>query len=143
MSRIAGSLILLPVMLLLSACGPRTAAPAVTAQEKPTSTEPGEMELFEPKATFAPMNRVRIEVRYRFTKGRPDKYYLWEISFPGTTNHGARPMDSWELKPEGVFRDVVQLTNAPVEKFEIRCSEAESPHNGYKIISNVGIGKVQ
>jgi hypothetical protein len=143
MSRIAGGLVLLPLMLLPTACGPRLAAPAVTVQANPTSTEPGEIELFEPKATLAPMNRVRVEVRYRFTKGRPDKYYLWEISFPGTTNHGAAPMDSWQLKPEGVFLDIVQLNKLPVEKFEIRLSEAESPQNGYKIISNVASGKVE
>jgi len=143
MLRIAGGLVLLPSVFLLTACSPHPAAPAVTVQAKPVSTEPGEIELSEPKATLAPMNRVRIEVRYRFTKGRPDKYYLWEIAFPGTTNHAARPMDSWELKPEGVFQDTVQLNKPPVETFEIRFSEAESPQNGYKMISNVAAGKVE
>ena len=143
MSRIAGGMILLPFMLLLTACGQRPAAPAVTEQVKPVSTEPGEIELSEPKATIAPMNRVRVEVRYRFTKGRPDKYYLCEITFPGTTNVGARPLDTWEMKPEGVFKDVVQLHKPPVDKFEIRFSEAESPQNGYKMISNVATGKVE
>lgn len=141
MSRIAGGLILLPLMLILTACAQRPAP--IVAQAKRLSTEPGEMELSEAKAKFTPPNRVRVEVRYRFTKGRPEKYYLCEISFPGTTNVGAKSMDSWELQPDGVFKDVVQLNKPPVDKFEIRFSEADSPQNGYKMISNVASGTVE
>jgi len=142
--RLTVGLLCIAIALLPTACGPQPVArPVAAAQPGPVSTEPGEIELSEPKATFAPMDRVRVEVRYRFTKGRPDKYYLCEITFPGTTNVGARPLDTWEMKPEGVFKDVVQLQKPPVEKFEIRFSEAVSPQNGYKIISNVATGKVE
>jgi hypothetical protein len=149
MSRIAprrrtGGLLCVAIALLLSSCGQSpTPRPIAVAPTVPVSTEPGLIELSDAKATFMQPNRVRVEVRYRFTKGKPDKYYLCEISFPGTTNVGARPLDTWELKPEGVFKDVVQLTKPPVEKFEIRFSEAESPQNGYKMISNVASGPVQ
>jgi hypothetical protein len=139
--RLAGRLT--PLLLLLSGCGQPTAGPVVTTQAVPPSTEPGEMELSEPKVTFSPPNRVRFEVRYRFTKGRPDKYYLCEVTFPGTSNHAAKPMESWELKPAGVIKDTIILSNPPVEKFEVRVSEAESPQNGYKNISNVVSGPVQ
>ena len=143
MSRIAGGLILLPLMLLLTACSQQPAPVRAVAPAPPIATEPGQIELSDAKATMAPQNRVHVEVRYRFTKGKPDKYYLCEITFLGTTNVGARPLDTWEMKPEGVFKDVVQLNKPPVEKFEIRFSEAESPQNGYKMISNVASGPVQ
>lgn len=143
-SRLTGGLLCVAISLLITACSQQpTARPIAVAQPTPVSTEPGQVELSDAKATLAPQNRVRIEVRYRFTKGKPDKYYLCEITFPGTTNVGARPLDSWELKPEGVFQDVVQLNKPPVETFEIRFSEAESPQNGYKMISNVAAGKVE
>jgi hypothetical protein len=145
MSRIAARrLTYVAIVLLLTSCGQSpTPRPIAVAQTTPVSTEPGQIELSDAKATMAPQNRVRVEVRYRFTKGKPDKYYLCEITFPGTTNVGARPLDSWELKPDGVFKDIVQLNKPPVEKFEIRFSEAESPQNGYKMISNVASGPVQ
>src|SRR5262249_51235871 len=104
---------------------------------------PGEIELSDPKVTFAGPNKVRFEVRYRFTKGKPDKYYLCEISFPGTPNHGAKPMETWELKSEGVIKDEVPLFKPPVQTFEIRMSEADSPQNGYTKISNVVSGPVK
>ena len=109
----------------------------------PVSTEPGEINLSDPKVTLADPNTVRFEVNYRFTKGTPDKYYLCEIAFPGTPNHGAKPMESWELKSEGVIKDGVVLSKPPVRTFEIRVSEADSPQNGYKKISNVVRGPVK
>ena len=109
----------------------------------PVPTEPGEIELSEPKVTFTEPNRVQFEVRYRFTKGTPDKYYMCDVSFPGTSNHAAKPMESWELKSEGVIRDGITLSKPPVGKFEIRISESASPQDGYKPISNVVSGPVQ
>ena len=93
--------------------------------------------------TFTAPNPVRFEVNYRFTKGKPDKYYMCEVTFPGTKNHGAKPMESWELKPEGSSRTGSCCPSLPVETFEIRVSEADSPQNGYKLISNVVSGPVK
>jgi hypothetical protein len=143
--RSAGGLLLVSVAVLLAGCGPRAAAPspAVAQDSPPVSTEPGAIELSDPVVTFTEPNKVRFEVRYRFTKGRPEKYYLCEISFPGTPNHGAKPMESWELKSEGVIKDGIVLTKPPVQTFEIRVSEADSPQNGYNLISNVIRGPVR
>jgi hypothetical protein len=138
-------LLLVPLAILFSGCGQRAAPPGAAAvpTTQPVSTEPGEIELSDPKVILAEGNTVRFEVRYRFTKGKPDKYYLCEISFPGTQNHGAKPMESWELKSEGVIKDGIVLHKPPVQTFEIRVSEAVSPQNGYKKISNVVSGPVK
>ena len=148
--RAAAGLFLIPLAVLFTACGQRPTAPDATPGQTaqsgstgPVSTEPGEIELSEPQVTFTEPNQVRFEVRYRFTKGKPDKYYMCEVSFPGTPNHGAKPMESWELKSEGVIKDGIVLSKPPVQTFEIRVSEADSPQNGYKPISNVVSGSVK
>jgi len=122
--------------------GPGTAAENVVTT-KVVSTEPGQIELSQPRATFSPPNLVRFEVKYRFTQGQPSKYYLCEVTFPGTENLGARPMYSYDLKADGVIQDGIILAKPPVEKFEIRVSEADSPQDGYKLISNVVSGTVE
>jgi hypothetical protein len=137
--------LLLPVVLFFTACGQRPAAPEAPAIEEAPSgpPEPGQIELSDPQVTFVEPNQVRFEVRYKFTKGKPSKYYLCEISFPGTPNHGAKPMEKWELKAEGVIKDGVVLSKPPVQTFEIRVSEADSPQNGYKPNSNTVSGTVK
>jgi hypothetical protein len=143
--RSAGGLLVVFLVILLSGCRQQVAvpdpAPAQTVRAGPT--EPGEIELYDPQVTLGQDNRIRFEVHYRFTKGRPEKYYLCEISFPGTTNHGAKPMESWELKSEGIIKDGLLLHKPPVKTFEIRVSEADSPQDGYKKISNVVRGEVK
>jgi hypothetical protein len=143
-SRRSGGL-LIGLALLFPGCNKPADAPGTgTARTtRPVSTEPGEIELSEPKVTFTEPNRVQFEVKYRFVKGQPDKYYLCDISFPGTPNHGMKPMESWELKPEGVIKDGIVLSRPPVKTFEIKVSEATSPQDGYKKISNVAKGAVK
>jgi hypothetical protein len=137
--------LLLPAVVLFAGCGGKTdaTAPPEVLQAKAVSTEPGAIELSDPQVTFTAPNTVRFEVKYRFTKGKPDKYYMCEVAFPGTANHAAKPMESWELKSEGVIKDGITLSAPPVQTFEIRVSEAESPQNGYKLISNVVGGPVK
>jgi hypothetical protein len=108
------------------------------------SPTPGEIELLDPKVTVLDEpTLVQFEVKYRFTKGKPDKYYSCDISFPGTPNHGVKMMDSWELKPEGVIRDKLMLKKPGAKSFEMYMSETPSPQEGYKKISNVVSGPVQ
>jgi hypothetical protein len=143
--RRAGGLLLIPLVVLFAGCSPQAAAPgpAPGPAVQPGPTEPGQIELSDPKVTFEEPNLVRFEVRYKFTKGRPEKYYMCEVTFPGTANVGAKSMESWELKPEGIIKDGIVLTKPPVETFEIRVSEADSPQDGYKLISNVASGPVK
>lgn len=135
---------IVPLALLLPGCG-QQATPsggvAVQAVENGPA-EPGEIELSDPKVTFEAPNIVRFEVKYRFVKGKPDKYYCCDIKFPGTANQGKKSMNSWELKSEGVIRDGVVVSKPPVQSFEIEMSETTSPQEGYKKISNVVSGPV-
>jgi hypothetical protein len=136
-----------PALVLVFGCGKSAveSSPAANAAPvvAPVSTEPGQIELFEPRVTLKEGNRIAFEVRYRFTKGKPDKYYMCDVSFPGTTNHAAKPMESWELKAEGIIKDGITLSKPPVQTFEIRVSEANSPQDGYKVISNTVSGLVK
>ena len=143
--RRAGGLLLVLLAVPALGCGRQADAPNGAAEitTETVSTEPGQIELSDPKVTFTAPNQVRFEVRYKFTKGKPVKHYLCEISFPGTTNIGAKPMTSWELKSEGVIKDGIELTEPPVKTFEIRLMEAVSPDEGYKLISNVVSGEVK
>jgi|SRR5262245_3407346 len=142
--RTARGLVLVALLALCPACGDAPApGPAAQATVPSGPSEPGEIELSDPVVTMVDAKRVRFEVKYRFTKGRPSKYYLCEIAFPGTANHGAKPMETFEMKPEGVIADRVTLSKPPVQTFEIRVSEADSPQDGYKLISNVVSGAVK
>jgi hypothetical protein len=145
-SRLCGWGLLLALFAgLFMGCGQRALPPnpVVVHATQTGPSDPGQIELSDPKMTLQEPDRAQFEVKYRFTKGKPEKYYLCEISFPGTSNHGAKPMESWELKPEGVIRDGIVLHKLPVQTFEICVSEADSPQNGYKKISNVVRGQVK
>jgi hypothetical protein len=142
-SKLLTGISLVVLSSLAAGCGPRGGMPTpVIAVEHAPST-PGEIELSDAKATLVDGKIVQFEVRYRFTKGKPDKYYSCDISFPGTPNHGVRMMSSWELKTEGVLKDGIVLSKPPVKSFEIQMSEAVSPQDGYKKISNVVSGTVE
>lgn len=132
--------ILFPALLTAGCSG--TAATQPLAVEN-RSQIPSEIELSEPKVTLVEPTRVEFEIKYRFTKGRPDKNYSCEIFFPGTPNHAVRLMESWELKPEGTIRDGVVLTNPPVTTFDIHMSEAPTARERYTKVSNVLSGPVK
>jgi len=135
--------VLIPVFVLFLGCRSESSGPATDfVSTEVVSTEPGEILLSNAQVTMTDPNRIQFEVHYRFTKGKPDKYYMCEVSFPGTQNQASKPMERWQLQAEGVIRDGFRLPQPPVDTFEIRVSEADSPQNGYKLISNVVTGKV-
>ena len=138
-----GAVCLVVLSTVAPGCGPRGGMPTPVIAVEPVSTTPGDIELSDAKATLVDGKVVQFEVRYRFSKGKPDKYYSCDVSFPGTPNHGVRMMSSWELKTEGVLKDGIVLSKPPVTSFEIHMSEAVSPQDGYNKISNVVSGKVE
>ena len=142
----AGCLVFAPLLVLAAGCGQKPAAPAtiVVHNSEEESDGPNEIELSDPKVTLLEPTIVGFEVKYRFTKGRPDKYYSCEISFPDTPeNHRVKFMENWELKDEGTIRDRLQLSKPGVKSFEIHMSESLSPRTTYKKISNTVSGPVQ
>jgi hypothetical protein len=94
------------------------------------------------KVTVIEPTLVQFEVKYRFTRGQPERYYSCDISFPGTANHSVRPMDAWELKPQGVIRDRAQLSEPGAKSVAIYMAESASPREAYKKISNVISGPI-
>lgn len=138
-----------PALVVLAAwgagCGQPAPPPTAAKIElPPVSDEPGQVELYDVKATRDKPDLVNFEVKYKFTKGKPDKYYLVEIRFPGTNNLGNKPMEHWQLKPEGVIKDGVTLRQPEgVKTVEIVMSETVNPMAGYTKNSNVATGEVK
>jgi hypothetical protein len=128
---------------LASGCSQKTVAPAPAPVVQEASDTPNAIELSDPKVSLVEPTLVQFEVKYRFTQGKPNKYYSCDVSFPETSNHGVKMMDSWELKGEGVIKDRIELKEPPVKSFEIHVSEAPTPRDRYQKISNVVSGPVQ
>jgi hypothetical protein len=139
----ARCLVLFPLVALAWGCGRKTPAPVEISVTPPEAQVPGEIQLSDARVTLLEPTVVQFEVAYRFTQGRPDKYYSCDVSFPGTPNHGVKMMEHWELKMEGVIRDSVMLKQPGAKSFEIYLSESPSPRERYKKISNVASGPVQ
>jgi hypothetical protein len=139
----AGRLVCCLLLAVAPGCGGKAdgPAPAVVARQAPST--PGEIELSDPKVTLVEPTLVQFEVKYRFTRGRPDRYYACDISFPGTPNHGVRQMEAWELKPQGVIRDRIVLSQPGAKSFAIQMSESLSPREAYKKNSNVVSGTIR
>ena len=150
--------LLLPVLTaasLFSAAGcwnesadaiPRTASEqpgAAAATAVLTESRPGAVELLQATATLDELNVVRFEIAYRFTSGAPTKTYLCEIAFPGADQWGTKPLEAFELESEGVIRTGIEVGDQPVREFEVTLSEADSPDQGYHLISNRLTGVVQ
>ncbi len=136
----------LSLFLLASGCGqnssepPRAAAPVAVVESEPPV--PGEMELSDPKATFRDEEVVLFQVKYRFTKGKPDKFYQCTILFPGTTSAGIKDMERSELQAEGVIKDGVRTYKNPVKAYEISVAEGPSQLGPWRKMSNVVSGTI-
>jgi hypothetical protein len=143
--RFAAGCITLILVMAAPGCNQKPAPVAmIPVAVEPVSLEPCEVELSEAMATFAEPNIVRFEVKYRFTKGKPDKFYSCNISFPGSKDGGTKAMQSWQLKAEGgVIKDGVALTQPRTQTFEIYMAEAPTGQDPFKKISNVVSGPVK
>ncbi|MDZ4683546.1 MAG: hypothetical protein SH850_00560 [Planctomycetaceae bacterium] len=120
-----------------------TPAPAATTSTVIETAEPGVVELTNATAKYGDDNIVRFEIAYKFTSGAPVKHYQCDILFPGTNNRGIKPMDAWEVKPEGVIKTGIEVADDTVRDFSITFAEADSPDRGYKVISNTLTGVIE
>lgn len=116
---------------------------ALQDSHEPEDESVREIELSDAKMAFRDPSIVTLEVKYRFTKGRPQKEYQVEIAFPGTSNAGIKPMQSHELRKEGVIKDAFRLSQPGAKSFEIVITEAPTPRDQFKKISNVATGVIQ
>lgn len=105
--------------------------------------EPAEVALSNPKTRIDESGIFLFEFKYEFTKGRARQHYLVTVHFPGTKNLCLKHMEAWELKSQsGIIKDGIPLIEQPIQSYEITFSEADSPMNEYKRISNVLTGKL-
>ena len=122
---------------------PKRAAstPAITATvADPT---PGVVDITSVKAQWRADNTVLFEVAYKFTSGSPIKNYMLNLGFPGTSIAGKKPMDSWEVKPEGTIKTGMPVADQAANAYEVTFAEADSPARGYTIISNKFTGEIE
>ena len=145
--RLALCLLFLNV-LAIAGCSPqesssaRSAGPVITKTTDAGPIAPGVVALKSASATRDENNVIRFEVSYVFTSGSPVKTYLCNVTFPGSDQVGIRPLESFELKPEGTFKMGIEVGENKVDAFELTFSEADSPDRGYTVISNTLVGQV-
>jgi hypothetical protein len=120
---------------------PKIVTPAITATiVDPT---PGAVEIMSAKAQWKGENIVAFEIAYRFTSGSPNKNYMLNLGFPGTSIAGHKPMDSWEVKPEGTIKTGMPVADPEAKAYEVTFAEADSPDRGYTVISNKFTGEIE
>ena len=120
---------------------PATSAPAVPTESEPIV--PAEVELSDAKHRIDDEGNFYFDVKYKFTKGSARQYYLLTVHFPGTQNMCLKHMEAYHLKNlEGSIRDGIPLIEKEITSYEIVLSEADSPMNEYKPISNRLVGMV-
>lgn len=129
--------------LLLCGCNKVAPVPVVPSVVDEGPVEPAEAELSNPKYKIDDDGNFYFQVDYKFTKGRARQFYLLTVKFPGTENMCLKHMEAYHLKEkEGVIRDGIPLTDKSLTTYEIFLSEADSPMNEYKPISNTVTGEV-
>jgi hypothetical protein len=104
----------------------RSAGPTITKTTDAGPIAPGGVELKSASAARDENNVIRFEVSYLFTSGSPVKTYLCNVTFPGSDQVGIRPLESFELKPEGTFKMGIEVGENKVDAFELTFSEADS-----------------
>ncbi len=119
-----------------------SAAPSVITATMADAT-PGVVEITGVKAERKSDDIVTFEVTYKFTSGSPVKHYMLNLTFPGTSVSGQKPMDAWEVKPEGVIKTGLPVADPAAKSYAITFAEADSPDRGYTVISNTFTGEIE
>ena len=128
---------------LLMGCSTEAEPPKVAVSTVIEDAGPGVVELSNAVARMTDDNVIRFEIPYKFVSGSLKKFFVCEIEFPGTTDKGVKQIDSWDIAQEGIVTTGIQVSSPDVKTFSITMSEAESPDQGFKVISNTLTGEVQ
>jgi hypothetical protein len=142
---------LLSLLLALAAgCGRTSPPPAVVQSAEAAvavSTEPLEVELYDPKVTWRDEDVVMMEVKYRCAKGepKPSSHYRLELRFAGHPND-SRIMTLFgpALRKEGgTFKDGFSLPKDAGKMYEIVLAEGDVPWGPFHKMSNVVKGEIK
>lgn len=120
---------------------PPVSPPSITATV--ADMTPGVVEITGVKAERRADDIVSFEVTYKFTSGAPVKNYMLNLTFPDTAIAGQKPMDAWEVKPEGIIKTGLPVSDPAAKSYEITFAEADSPDRGYTVISNTYKGDLE
>lgn len=120
---------------------PRDSPPTVAVDTGPY--KPCEVNLSDGKVTIPEPGVAKFEVKYKFIKGKPARYYSCDISFPGTQARAMKRMEAWQLKDEGIIVDRLAVPKEGVGNFEIVFAEAPTGMASYAPVSNIFKGKVE
>lgn len=150
LKRLAALGVVLGLLLALPfACAEKTMPPGRVAERPPQvpidTTTPREIELSDATMKYRDAEVVLFEVKYRFAKGQPQPGYEYqlEVDFPGTANHGLKPLIGRQVQKESIVKDGFQLSKPGAKSFEMKITEAQSPQHPYHKISNVATGTIQ
>ncbi len=108
MRRLVAAVVCTYALAIICGCKPAASKPETVTEATIAKgpVEKCEIELSEPKLVFVPPELLKFEVKYKFTKGSPNKSYVCMINFPGTKNQGQKPMEAWEMKMTGPSKAV-------------------------------------
>ncbi len=126
----------------LFGCGVST-TPSTPVMSTITDSEPGIIEIGKVDVKVNDENLAEFKIHYKFTSGRPAKYYMCNILFPGSERRGLKPIEKWEMKPEGIIIAKIDLGADNLDAFTIQLEEADSPDKGYTANSNLYEGKLK
>lgn len=127
----------------MTACKPKdTGSSTPVATAVVVKSVPGKIEISSADVTMLE-DSARFKVHYKFLEGGPSKYYMCTFEFPGTQKKGLKPLDAWEMKPEGDIVAGVELGEESLTEFTVRLAEADSPDQGYRDNSNIYSGKIE
>ena len=142
--RLMMKLLFVGALCCMNACRPNanSAAPAAnSATAVVKESVPGKIEITGADVTMLE-DSARFKVQYKFVEGSPSKYYMCTFEFPGTDKKGLKPLDAWEMKPEGFIVAGIELGPEKLTEFTVHLAEADSPDQGYRDNSNVYSGKI-
>lgn len=125
---------------LVLGCG-KKAEPPKAAQSTEVTHEPGVIEIRKVDVAVSDEQVATFRIHYKFTSGKPNKFYMCNLVFPGNEKKGMKPLDAWEMKPEGNVLTRLEIDDS-INEFTIQFSEADSPDKGYTANSNTFAGKV-
>lgn len=123
-------------------CSPSSKPAPISTTAVVKEAVPGRIEITDASVKIDQENVARIQVKYKFVEGAPTKFYQCLFTFPGTEKTALKPLESWEMKPEGIIVTGTEAGEHKLDEFTVQFSEADSPDQGFHPNSELFKGKV-